>query len=638
MLRRVESAEGGQLIGRNGSGDYSGIIFPYLWPGEDYVREHRLRRDKPDLEQKADGSVKERGKYLSPPGRGNLLYFPPGTDPAWLIDASLPILLTEGEKKGLALWSLGRHNLTEAAICPRWLAVALPGVWNWRGTISKAPGPDGDRRDVKGVIPDFDRVTWKSRRVAIIFDRNVATNDSVAAARRELAKELTRRGASVEVIDLPDLDGVNGVDDLIGAWGADKTLDLIRTAARTLEVIASAWDLLLIKNSKGKPVTCLENALEALTYAPEWQGVLGFNESSLQVIATAAPPWNSRAVPFGWRDDDDVRAAAWMQRQGIMVGQEITGQAIQTIARENSFHPIRDYLNSLKWDGIARIDDWLTLYIGVDPSDYVRTVGAKFLIGGVARVYRPGCKNDSCLILEGPQGSLKSTALRTLADPWFTDDMPELGTKDAALQTRGVWIIELAELDAMTRAEVSRIKSFMSRSTDRFRPPYGKHLIETPRECVFAGTVNHSNYLKDETGARRFWPVACGAVHIDELRRDRDQLWAEAVLRYRAGHSWWLDSEALVKAAADEQQKRYDADPWQPVIEQGIEGREYVTMEQILTECLDKPKKDWTQGDKNRIARSLKALGWDRYQKRLETGREWRYRRSPVSPDSKVTR
>jgi predicted P-loop ATPase len=133
------------------------------------------------------------------------------------------------------------------------------------------------------------------------------------------------------------------------------------------------------------------------------------------------------------------------------------------------------------------------------------------MISTVARIFEPGVKADCCLILEGEQGSGKSSALRTLAAPWFTDEIAELGSKDAALQSHGVWIIELAELDSMSRADVGRIKAFMSRSVDRFRPPYGKRLIESPRQCVFAGSVNHSDYLRDETGARRFWPVECGA-------------------------------------------------------------------------------------------------------------------------------
>jgi putative DNA primase/helicase len=195
------------------------------------------------------------------------------------------------------------------------------------------------------------------------------------------------------------------------------------------------WRDRLIQTERGIKA-CLENTLVALEYAPEWKGVLHFDESALQVVARVSPPWDSCTVPFVWRDDHDVRAAAWMQRRGIMVSKEIAGQAIQTVARLFPFHPIRDYLKELVWDEISRIDDWLTLYLGADSSDYVRAVGKKWLIGAVARIFKPGCKNDTCLVLEGPQGILKSTALRTLGAPWFTDEISDLGTKDAAMQVR----------------------------------------------------------------------------------------------------------------------------------------------------------------------------------------------------------
>jgi predicted P-loop ATPase len=407
------------------------------------------------------------------------------------------------------------------------------------------------------------------------------------------------------------------------------------TPANRSNEVRADWPHLLLTNRYGNPTACLQNALVALRHAPEWQGVLQFDESALQVVAKAQPPWDSRPAPFAWRDDDDVRTAAWMQQHGIMVSKEVAGQAVQTAAREFPFHPIRDYLNGLKWDKIPRIDDWLTLYLGVDPSEYTRAVGAKWLIGAVGRVFRPGCKNDTCLVLEGPQGLLKSTALLSLAQPWFTDEIADLGTKDAALQVRGVWIIELAELDAMGRSEASRIKSFMSRSADRYRPPYGRHPIEVPRESVFAGTVNHDNYLKDETGGRRFWPVRCQKILIDELRRDRDQLWAEAVTRFRGGETWWIDSADLGAAAAEEQQERYDADPWQPLIQKWVEDRQYVTVEQILNDCVQKQARDWTQGDKSRVARSLRAVGWVRKRapKDDQGHREWRYCPGPGVKD-----
>ena len=175
------------------------------------------------------------------------------------------------------------------------------------------------------------------------------------------------------------------------------------------------------------------------------------------------------------------------------------------------------------------------------------------------------------LILEGPQGAKKSTALAVLAgDGWFTDELAEIGSKDAALQMRGVWIIEIAELDAIGRAEVSRIKAFLSRTVDRYRPPYDRYVVDVPRQCVFAGSVNPDTYLRDETGNRRFWPVRCGRIDLDALRRDRDQLWAEAVVRYREGAIWWIDDRDLIAAANVEQEARVHPDAWHALIERWL--------------------------------------------------------------------
>ena len=206
--------------------------------------------------------------------------------------------------------------------------------------------------------------------------------------------------------------------------------------------------------------------------------------------------------------------------------------------------------------------------------------------------------------------------------------MPDLHSKDAAVQLAGVWIIELAELDSLGRAESSTIKAFMSRQSDRYRPPYGKRAEDAPRQCVFAGSVNLNEYLKDETGGRRFWPVKCGdKFDLAGLERDRDQLWAESMARYGEGSPWWIEETELVQAAAESQAERFDADPWQASIEYWLSGRRSATTDDILEYCISKARERWTQTDKNRVARCMAAIGWPKKQVWDGPRRRWEFLR-----------
>jgi len=407
-----------------------------------------------------------------------------------------------------------------------------------------------------------------------------------------------------------------------------------RSGAQPLRAVhpgGASWrnDLLLNLNGTVKPV--LANAITALRGAPEWSGALAYNEFANCTVLRKPAPWMKPGANLQeeWTQNHDVLATEWLHHQGIFVSVDVTGQAIEAVARECPFHPVRTYLKDLTWDGTSRLESWLSEYLGVDPSPYAAAVGSRWMISAVARVFEPGSKADCCLILEGEQGIRKSTALCILAEPWFTDEIADLGSKDAALQTRGVWVIEIAELDSMSRSEVGRIKAFMSRAIDRFRPPYGKRLITSPRQCVFAGSVNHGTYLRDETGGRRFWPVECKAAVIDTdgLAVIRDQLWAEATYLYFEGKPWWLDSVSLNRGAAEEQAERYEGDPWDELILNWVEGRESVSIPEILTNCIEKRTDMWTQMDRNRVARCLKANGWKQYKARYGDRREWRYRR-----------
>jgi predicted P-loop ATPase len=615
------------LVGRKGSGNYQGIALPCWWPGTNNVTVVRLRLDFPPV----DPNGKVAYKYLTAPGTRNRLYMPL-EDPAFLADPKKDAYITEGEKKGLALHQAA-ENLSNGT-GPAFMAIALFGVWSWRGIIGITTDAHGNRVEQKGPIPDLDRVVWQGRRVFLIFDTNVLTSDSVKAARNGLAHELESRGATVYLINLPPTPDVNGVDDYLYQVGLHAFADLVQHAARY------DWKDELARTEKGKIMGTLGNALTALRMAPGWHGVLGFNEFSLRLESRKPTPWGD--PPGDWNDHQDLLTTEWLEHQGVRIPDMLAGKAALTVARQyGRFHPVREYLNHLKWDGTGRIDDWLGLYLGVDPGDpadqadqarheYTRAIGACWLISGVARVRHPGCRVDHTLILEGPQGICKSTTFSILGGPFFSDDMPDLTTKDAQMATAGVWVVELSELDAMGRAEVSKIKAFLSRSTDHFRPPYGRHMIWVPRQCIFGGTVNLAHYLKDETGGRRFWPVRCGKVNFDALARDRDQLWAEAVVRYEKGEHWWLEKTELVAAAEEEQARRFLIDPWEPVVEFWLLNQTEVTTADVLAGAIKKDTAQWSKADEMRAAGILDRLGWHAVSRpRGTTGRRRLYRPSP---------
>lgn len=602
-LFRVSSIEGRDMVGRKGGGDYAGIAIPYFWPGTRDAVLYRLRLDSPPVDA---ATGKPDHKYLSAPGDRNRLYLPP-CDPALVGDVAIPIVFGEGEKKCLALWRAALES-SNGTGKPPFLPVTIPGVWCHRGTTGIKTDAHGKRVPEKGAITDLDRVAWANRKVTIVFDAGAATNPKVQAARRQLARELAHRRAEVWIADLPPLTGVNGVDDFLALYGLEKALEALRLA------VPYEWRKELIRSDKGKILPLLANAIIALRSAPEWCGVLAYNEHALSIATT-------RDAPFGpverWADHHTYLLTDWFQHHGICVHAAEANATVEAVARDRSYHPVREFLDSLTWDKVGRIDDWLTLYLGAEPTDLTRAIGGRWLISAVARVYEPGCQADHVLILEGPQGEGKSTALRVLGEPFYSDDIAELGTKDASLGAAGVWIVELPELDAMTRAEVSKIKSFISRRTDRFRPPYGRRLVEAHRQCVFAGSVNHSEYLKDETGGRRFWPVTCGRVSLDELGRDKNQLWAEAVARYRKGERWWLDTPELVEAATQEQEDRYLADPWESVIAESLDKRMQdltrkpeITTAEILRMTVAKDAGQWNRADEIRVGVILRRLGW----------------------------
>jgi putative DNA primase/helicase len=400
-------------------------------------------------------------------------------------------------------------------------------------------------------------------------------------------------------------------------------------------------DLKLDDKSAVRPL--LHNLILFLRHHQQWQGVLGFNEFTAQVVIRQRPPWGEEALDTPWNDHHETLTRRWFQTEDINATLGDVGRAVQAAARANSFHPVRDYFDGLVWDGTPRLDRWLVTYFHADDTPYVRAIGPRWLMSSVARIYRPGCQVDHTLVLEGPQGRLKSQALRTLPknQSWFTDRLSHIGSKDAAIEITGIQIVELAEMDALTKAASSTSKAYLTRQHDRFRPPYGKHPINLRRQCVFAATINPptGGYLKDPTGARRFWPVAChGMIDCDALERDRDQLWAEAVARYRASAKWWLESPELEALATTEQRLRYRSDPWREIVERWICRRNDVSIPQVLKDSLKIPPREQTQRAENRVASILTSLGFTKYRPRRNGKRPYRYCRENAPNQTRTTR
>jgi hypothetical protein len=263
------------------------------------------------------------------------------------------------------------------------------------------------------------------------------------------------------------------------------------------------------RKQNGEPLSNLFNTLLALRGDPELAGRFAYDEMLHAPLLLQPEP------PRPVTDTDVTALMERLQQAGLRtVSKEVAHLAVDPVAKERAFHPVHDYLRSLEWDGTSRLATWLEVYLGVPPSEYAKSIGTWFLTGMVARILQPGCKLDYALVLEGPQGSLKSTACAVLAGRWFSDALPDLrtGGKDVSQHLAGKWLIEISELSAFDRSEAALLKSFITRDTERYRPSYGRKEVIERRQCCFIGTTNKTAYLRDETGGRRFWPVQVGAI------------------------------------------------------------------------------------------------------------------------------
>ncbi len=335
---------------------------------------------------------------------------------------------------------------------------------------------------------------------------------------------------------------------------------------------------------------------------------------------------------------DEAAKDLWLEADaaGLASGEAYFVAVLENMGRRNAFHPVRNYLAGLEWDGIERLDTWLAAYLDAEDNELTRAYARKTLIGAVRRIRQPGAKHDTVLVLQGRQGRGKSSAICALCpdEDWFTDSLG-IGDdeKEVIEHTAGKWLVEMAELAGMGKRDANQAKAMISRKVDRARLSYGRLNTERPRQFVLFGTVNEAQYLRDPTGNRRYWPASIsGRLDPDEARdniaRDRDQLWAEAAYYEARGEGSTLPKH-LWQTAADSQRDRLIVDPWQERLEAHLDGREFIASEEIY-ETLGVLTAQRNPSVSQRIAGILNGLGYERVRRRIEGRNTWGY--APTVP------
>jgi len=439
----------------------------------------------------------------------------------------------------------------------------------------------------------------------------------------KVGRELSGVAATVRVLNLPDLGTGEDVIDWRERGGtSDQLLALAAEAplwappADQDKNAKAPWIAECLTGSGRKPLGNLANVMVGLRSDPALKEMFAYDEMLRSPVLMKPLVPVADFVPHAVRDTELDELQEYLQLAGLAtLASGVVRQGVDLRAERCKFHPVRDYLGALQWDGTRRLPTFLAAYFGAEPTPYTRAVGQMFLIAMTARIFKPGCQADYMLILEGPQGDLKSTACRILGGPYFSDHMPDLAEgKDVSQHIRDKWLIEVSEMHAMGRAEASQLKAFLTRQIEIYRPSYGRAPnVSEPRQCVFIGTTNKAAYLRDETGGRRFWPVITGTIDVAALARDRDQLFAEATHQFRAGAPWWPDKQFEIEHIRPEQDDRFEADPWENPIEEFLnEGDQTrVTISQIAGALGIETKKLGT-ADQRRIMATLDRLSWRR--------------------------
>lgn len=419
--------------------------------------------------------------------------------------------------------------------------------------------------------------------------------------------------------------------------------------AERLRVEDDKWREQLIRK-KGAVLPTIPNVVTILRYHSKWRGVFAYDAFAEDNVILSAPPWHPIDAPAevklgAWRDSDTTRVVDWLSREEhLSVTAKTVEAALAVVAESTIVHPVRDYLNALRWDGQIRLETFLPIYFGTEKNAYTCGVGLRWMISAVARVMRPGCQADCTLLVESrQQGTGKTSGFRELVHrpEWYADSGINIDNKDSYDALRSVWIYGLDELDSLHRGELTKWKSFLTSTCDHYRPPYGKRARDFPRQTVFCGTTNEDQYLPDKTGNRRFWPVrVLRPVDVEAIRRDRDKLWAEARTRFEGNEPWHVNTAEFRELCEAQQAERVQADDWEPVVQDWLRDpkafdpdhkvlipfptSQGVRTVDVLRHALKVKDADITKADTMRVGTVLRSLGYQR-ERDPAGNRDWRY-------------
>lgn len=347
-----------------------------------------------------------------------------------------------------------------------------------------------------------------------------------------------------------------------------------------------SWRRSLQLDSRGLPTAAPGNAMLFLSHDPAWRECLAYDSFTQKITWAARPPgmagFHLPEVGEPLLDRDYLFIHHSLLKRGYKCGSDKLMEIVHSAAQQRTRDSLVTWLDGLEWDGKSRVRTWLARYCGAKDIAYSRFVGRSWLISAIARARLPGCQVDHMLILEGPQGVGKTSALRILGGEYYLGDLPDLNNKDSLVVLAGRWIVEVQELASMRGQSALRVKSFLTQSTDVYRPPYGRIARGYPRRCVFAGSTNEGQYLTDPTGGRRYWPVKVGRIKTQALVEAREQIWAEADKMFRDGVVWYDRDSEMHAEIATAQDSRREIDPWESVITERIKGQAFIPISQIF--------------------------------------------------------